>query len=299
MPSVLVGGLAAHGRRDGIPPLEFLRELACVDRRLRPVETGDCASFETVRGRRLRPPPLLHADAPDEVERCARPTTCRWPGPAGWSSVLDRLAASGRLSPRLRAIYVTEYAYETKPPDPGARYTPARRRRAMAFAEALAAREPRVRSFAQFLVRDLHGTGLRPAGDAAQLAVGPAVRRPAAEAARVRAARAAARGAGGPAVRAGVGARAAGGGRAPGAGAEPPAERAPGATMVSGRTDRRGVVERGAAGARGHRVPDRPARAGALGVRAGGEAALGGPPALRVVALHLLHLIPRSSRWRR
>ncbi len=73
--------------------------------------------------------------------------------------VLDRLVAAGRLAPKLRDVYVTEYAYESRPPDPGARFSPDGAARMMAFGEALAAREARVRTFAQFMVRDLPGTG--------------------------------------------------------------------------------------------------------------------------------------------
>ncbi len=161
---VLIGGLASHGRRAGIPPLEFVRELACVDRRLRPVETGDCASFETVPGDGFALHPYSTQTAPDEVERGADSDDLPLARTGRLASVLDRLASSGRLAGGLRSIYVTEYGYETKPPDPGARYTPAGAARAMAFAEALAAREPSVRSFSQFLVRDLTGPGA-PAGD--------------------------------------------------------------------------------------------------------------------------------------
>ncbi|MDQ4049029.1 MAG: glycoside hydrolase family 5 protein, partial [Actinomycetota bacterium] len=47
--TVLVGGLAAYGR-GGVAPLRFLRELACVDGRLRPLARPECAGFEPVPG---------------------------------------------------------------------------------------------------------------------------------------------------------------------------------------------------------------------------------------------------------
>ena len=155
---VLVGGLASHGRSKGVPPLEFLRAMACVDRRLRPVETGDCAGFRTVPGDGFAHHPYSTRTRPDRVERSASPDDVPLARIGRLIGVLDRLAATGRIDPRMRDVYITEYGYESNPPDPGAPYPPDRAARMMAFAEALAAREARVRSFAQFLVRDLPGS---------------------------------------------------------------------------------------------------------------------------------------------
>jgi hypothetical protein len=157
--TVLVGGLSAHGRRDGIPPLEFLRDLACVDRRLRPIATGDCANFQPVNGDGFSHHPYSTRTRPDEVERFASPDDVPLARIGKLIHVLDRLVAAGRLAPGLRNVYLTEFTYESRPPDPGARFSPDQAARMMAFGEALAAREPRVRTFAQFMVRDMPGTG--------------------------------------------------------------------------------------------------------------------------------------------
>ena len=154
---VLVGGLAAHGRVHGLPPLEFLRDMACVDRRLRPVGTGECANFLPVPGDGFAHHPYSTRTRPDTVERSASADDVPLARIGRLIGLLDRLAAAGRVAPALRDVYITEYAYESNPPDPGAPYSPERAARMMAFAEALAAREPRVRSFSQFLVRDLPG----------------------------------------------------------------------------------------------------------------------------------------------
>ena len=156
--AVLVGGLASHGRTNGVAPLEFLRDLACVDRRLRPVATGDCADFGPIPGDGFAHHPYSTRTRPDAVERSASRDDVPLARIGRLTSILERLAASGRIAPALRDVYITEYGYESNPPDPGAPYTPERAARMMAFAEALAAREPRVRSFAQFLVRDLPGS---------------------------------------------------------------------------------------------------------------------------------------------
>jgi hypothetical protein len=156
---VLVGGLAAHGRRNGVPPLEFLRDLACVDRSLRPIAGGPCVGFKPIPGDGFAHHPYSTRTRPDRVERSGSPDDVPLARVGRLAALLDRLAAVGRISPKLRQIWITEYGYETNPPDRGAPYSPARAARMMSYAEALAAREPRVRTFAQFLVRDLAGTG--------------------------------------------------------------------------------------------------------------------------------------------
>lgn len=161
---VLVGGLASHGRRHGIPPLEFLRELACVDRRLRPIATGECARFRPIPGDGFAYHPFSTNTRPDAVERVAQADDVPLARIGRLADLLGRLAAGGRISARLRDIYLTEYGYETNPPDHGARYSPEQAARMVAFGEALAAREPRVRTFAQFMVRDLPGATGPPAG---------------------------------------------------------------------------------------------------------------------------------------
>ena len=67
---------------------------------------------------------------------------------------LDRAAAAWiGLGPR-KAIWMTEYGYQTRPPDPTAGVNPARQGPLGAWGEYLAYRNPRVASFAQFLLFD-------------------------------------------------------------------------------------------------------------------------------------------------
>jgi hypothetical protein len=96
---------------------------------------------------------------PDVAERSTTPDDVPLARIGKMIDLLDRLVTAGRLSPGLRNVYVTEFGYESRPPDRGAPFSPEQAARMMAFGEALAAREPRVRSFAQFMVRDLPGTG--------------------------------------------------------------------------------------------------------------------------------------------
>ena len=154
--TVLVGGLAAYGRA-GVPPLRFVRELACVDARLRPLARPECAGFGRVPGDGFSYHPYSTRTFPNHAERTAAPDDAPLARLGELSRLLDALAAAGRLDPRLRELYLTEYGYETNPPDPGAPFEPGRAARMSSWAEALAARVPAVRTVAQFLVRDLPG----------------------------------------------------------------------------------------------------------------------------------------------
>jgi Cellulase (glycosyl hydrolase family 5) len=153
---VLIGALSsigtAHGRaeNDRMAPLLFLRELACVDERYRPLRTRGCRDFERLPGDGFSHhpysttlPPWEPDPAPDNVRMAD----------------LGRLvAALGKLRDRFEGelpIYLTEFGYQTNPPDPTWEHTPADQARYLEAAEGIARSIPQVRSSAQFLLRDL------------------------------------------------------------------------------------------------------------------------------------------------
>jgi hypothetical protein len=153
---VLIGGTSSIGTtrgraaNDRLAPLLFLRELACVDERFRPLETPDCRDFTPLPGDgwshhpySTNLPPWKPDPAPDNVRMAD----------------LGRLVASlerlrGRFEEEL-PIYLTEYGYQTNPPDPTWQHTPADQARYLTAAERIARSIPQVRSTAQFLLRDL------------------------------------------------------------------------------------------------------------------------------------------------
>ncbi len=155
---VLIGGTAALGtsaprtRNDPVAPLRFARELTCVDASLRPVRTGACAGFRPLPGDGWAHHPYAPRRAPDVGDPA--PDTAVLADQGRLADLLDRLHAAGRTQRRL-GLWVTEFGYETNPPDPTQPVTLAEQARWMAEAEALALADPRVRSFAQFLFRDL------------------------------------------------------------------------------------------------------------------------------------------------
>jgi hypothetical protein len=67
---------------------------------------------------------------------------------------VQQLAQMGRIDSAW-PLYITEYGYETKPPDPTARFSPAQQAQHLGWATFLAQSNPNVQMFAQFLLRDL------------------------------------------------------------------------------------------------------------------------------------------------
>lgn len=157
---VLVGGLAPNGavnpqsQLDGVPARRFLRELACVDAGLQPVSTGDCRDYTPLPGDGFAHHPYSLYRVPAWRDG-KRPDNLPVGALDRLTGTLDHLAASGRISPALRNVYLTEYGYETNPPDRERPFNPDQQARLLSWAEALAWRSPAVRSWPQFLLYDM------------------------------------------------------------------------------------------------------------------------------------------------
>lgn len=154
MAELFSGGSGPKFRRVRIGPLDFLREMACLDRRYRAFR-GRAAR---VRGcpRRVRIPTSGLAYHPYTEAR--PPWSALWPGDAGIArlgrvtSVLDRIARRGRLRRGLK-IWITEYGFQTRPPDPFGRpigVVP----NYMDYAERTAFRSGRVASYMHYQLID-------------------------------------------------------------------------------------------------------------------------------------------------
>jgi hypothetical protein len=119
---VLIGELAPIGSppspTSGVKPLTFIREFACVNRRLRPIRSGACARFAAPTGDAIgyhpyvnsrKPPTVAHRD-PDIAKIGDIPRLLR---------LLDTLTARQRVRPsrgRRFSVYFTEYGYISNPP---------------------------------------------------------------------------------------------------------------------------------------------------------------------------------------
>lgn len=167
---VLVGGTSSTGRRaptsvtDGMPPLQFLRALACVDKKLRPITSGPCQNFSPVPGDGYAHHPYSLLHTPDYVDK-RDPDNLPIGELGKLTSTLDRLAAMRRIDPKMRDVYLTEFGYESNPPDPVKPWSPDEQGRFINWAEYLAWKNPSIKSFPQFLLTDM---GRVSAADAAR-----------------------------------------------------------------------------------------------------------------------------------
>lgn len=149
-----IGATRPHSTQDGMAPLAFLRALACVDRSLRPIDSGPCAGYTPLEGDGWshHPYELLHT--PDWSDS-RNPDTAMMGDLGRLTRLLNRLVAMGRIAPSLRRVWLTEFGYESNPPDPIKPFSPIEQAKLINWAEYLAWRNPDVQSFAQFLLNDM------------------------------------------------------------------------------------------------------------------------------------------------
>lgn len=177
--TILIGETAPRGDKNpkllgkAMMPAEFARELFCVTRRYRPyrgraARLRECPVTRAERARFARDHAGLFraqgwAHHPYSLDAGTwRVPTWRHPLRDNVSvgsldrltRTLDRSGAAWSAASPSKAIWMTEYGYQTAPPDPTAGVRPARQGSLGAWGEFLAYRNPRVASFAQFLLFD-------------------------------------------------------------------------------------------------------------------------------------------------
>jgi hypothetical protein len=156
----LIGNLASsgsrrRGRRNPIRPLAFLRAMACVNRRYRPVRSGSCRRFRPVPADAVGhhpyqffTPPSRHSRNRDDAGIGDGRRLLR---------ALDRLVRGGRIVPsrgRRLNVFYTEFGYQTFPPDPFSGISLRRQSRWLQEAAYLVWRSPRIRAINQFRLTD-------------------------------------------------------------------------------------------------------------------------------------------------
>jgi hypothetical protein len=161
---VLVGATSSVGDhtgrgKSGIPLLLFIRDLACVSRRLRPLRRGSCRSFAPIPGDGWTHHPYSLDSPPDRPSpRWAR-DNAKMGDLRKLTRLLDRLVRRGRLAPALRGVWLTEYGYESRTYPGRPVFGLDEQAVFLTWAEYLAWRNPRVKTYAQFLLRDLPYAG--------------------------------------------------------------------------------------------------------------------------------------------
>jgi hypothetical protein len=161
---VLLGGLAAkgapgRGERVSMPPLRFTRELACVDELLQPLAIPECAGFQPLQADGFAVHPYSIGSAPDTSNPDL--DTVQLGDLGRLSDLLRELHTSGRLATAM-PLYITEYGYESNPPDIKRGVDPEQQARYLGHATYLAWRRGETRMFAQFLLNDLGPDGRYP-----------------------------------------------------------------------------------------------------------------------------------------
>jgi hypothetical protein len=169
---VLIGNTSSTGGKRGsgaVAPLEFLRDLACVDADLQPKTTPECADFTTVPGDGWAHHPYSQNERPSRVsDPVKEPGDLRMADLPVLAKTLSKLVRMGRLAPGDRDIYLTEFGYETTPVQGRPNVAEIQQARWLTWAEYLADKVPTVRSFAQFLLRDQPPAPVRVSTSAAR-----------------------------------------------------------------------------------------------------------------------------------
>jgi hypothetical protein len=153
----LLGELMPRGGRasNKVRPLEFLREMACLDRNYRQI-TGTAAEKRDCRkvGRFPVSGIAYHPYTPPDGPHVREGTDDAAIGQLGrLRATIDALARRGKL-PRRLPIWITEFGYQTNPPD---RIFGSKLAKAASFmdeSEWIAFRNPRVATYSQYTLFD-------------------------------------------------------------------------------------------------------------------------------------------------
>jgi hypothetical protein len=156
MGSLAPRGTAGRARNAKLRPLVFLRALGCVDERGRRIRTGQCRGFQPARayGFAYHPhgvtfTPAQRSRHPDEAQMGDLPRLVSALDAVTRSRGLRSTHPSGRFP-----LYLTEYGYETNPPDRGRGVSTARQSSYLQQARYMAWRHPRVRNLTQYAWKD-------------------------------------------------------------------------------------------------------------------------------------------------
>src|SRR5439155_14758743 len=154
---VLLGGLSSRGAtvpgpNRNIPPLRFLREMACVNDKLEPLNDPACRDFHPLQADGFGYHPYSFEQAPDVAY--GGPDTVHMADTQRLGDLLAQLHAKGRITTDL-PVYLTEFGYESNPPDRQRGVPPEAQAGYMTEWSFLAWRTPNVRMFAQFLFQDM------------------------------------------------------------------------------------------------------------------------------------------------
>ena len=155
MGELLPVGKAGRSERSSVRPLEFVRELACVDSRLRSYRGSaarrrDCDEYRALPGTGVAIHPYTSGTFGPPSSRPRHRDDLMISSLSRLTSLLDRLGSRRRFAVRRRMpVWITEFGFQTEPPERfGARLRDMPRY--MGESEYIAYRNSRVRSFSQY-----------------------------------------------------------------------------------------------------------------------------------------------------
>ncbi len=151
---VAIGELASIGGPGRIAPLPFLKEMACVTAAFRPRRIGPCRHYRAPRVDALAYHPHSRRWPPDR--RTRHPDNARFGDLDRLIAVADALTLSGHIrAPRRRLrIRLTEFGYQTRPPDRVRGVTLSNQARYLQTAMYMAWQHPRIKTLIQYQWRD-------------------------------------------------------------------------------------------------------------------------------------------------
>jgi hypothetical protein len=168
--TILFGDLAPFARGGTYPrkirPLRFLREFACLDKRYRPfrgraAKRRGCAGFDPLPGSGLAYHPYTLAGGPRV--RQPHPDDAAIAELSRVNRALSRIDARRRFATRRPGLYLTEFGFQTNPPD--RLFSPIKKVPGfMGESEWLAYRNSRVATYSQYPLTDDEGLGGFQAG---------------------------------------------------------------------------------------------------------------------------------------
>jgi Cellulase (glycosyl hydrolase family 5) len=158
---IVVGAISSRGgaprsKNVTMRPLTFIRALGCVDNTLKRTRKGTCKGFRPITdvdGFAYQPHSVLRA--PDEPN--PNPDEASLADLPRLETTLDAVQRQGGLRKRGTGhfpLFFTEYAYQTKPPDPYAGVSLAKQSKWLQQGAYIAWKDPRVKSITQYEWRD-------------------------------------------------------------------------------------------------------------------------------------------------
>jgi hypothetical protein len=156
---VVIGALSPRGQRlrnadTVMRPLLFLRRFGCRSDRWARLTSGGCRRFTPATGDGFAIHPYSGRSAPERPHR--NPDDVSLAQISNLTSTLDRLQRRRgiRSTTHRLGIYIDEYGYQTRPPDPIGGIRPHTQDIWLQRAAYMAWRHPRVKLFTQYLWRD-------------------------------------------------------------------------------------------------------------------------------------------------